>query len=73
MSAFIRPENLQICFKSGLCSFLALHSRVSNFFWFQFDLSFGQIRLRLRLRSRELDCSSIAWLLLLLHTDVVTI
>jgi hypothetical protein len=39
MSAFIRPENLQICFKSGLCSFLALHSRVSNFFvpvWFVF-------------------------------------
>jgi hypothetical protein len=30
MSAFIRPENSQIYFKSGLCSFLALHSRVSN-------------------------------------------
>jgi hypothetical protein len=36
MSAFIRPENLQVYFKSGLCSFLALHSRVSNYsnFWF---------------------------------------
>jgi hypothetical protein len=75
MSAFIRPENFQIYFKSGLCSFLALHSRVSNcsnlFFCSSLICLLG--KLDWDPDPERLDCSSIAWLLLLLHTDVVTI
>jgi hypothetical protein len=58
-----------------VCSFLALHSRVSNcsnlFFCSSLICLLG--KLDWDPDPERLDCSSIAWLLLLLHTDVVTI